>query len=110
VTGPGDLEIQAAIYAKRRFIVSDDPAPGEPTACPCAATLSIHGSLTAGPLSPTEPRYATQYEFDNRLEQVRPPGSPVTDRYEVDTWDPEWPEAEDDRPPGTTEGLRLSSN
>jgi len=109
VTGPGDLEIQAAIYAKRRFIVSDDHAPGGSTACPCAATLSIHGSLTAGSLSPTEPRYATQYDFDNRFEQVRPPGFPVTDRYEVDTWDPEWHEAEDDRPPEGAEELRLSS-
>jgi hypothetical protein len=108
VTGPGDLEIQAAIYARRRFIVSDDHSPGGPTACPCAATLSIHGSLTAGSLSPTEPRYATRYDFDNRFERVRPPGFPVTDRYEVDTWDPEWREA-NDQPPEGAEELRLSS-
>ena len=109
VTGPGDLEIQGAIYAKRRFIVSDDSVPGGPTTCPCGGTLSIHGSLTAGSLSPTEPRYATRYEFDERFERVRPPGFPVTNRYEVDTWDPEWREAEDDRPAEAAEGVRLSS-
>ena len=99
VTGPGDLDIHAAIYAKRRFIVSDYQAAGGPTACPCAATLSIRGSLTAGSLSPTEPRYATRYAFDRRFEQVRPPGFPVTNRYEVETWDAQWHEAEAD-PPG----------
>jgi len=109
VTGPGDLEIQGAIYAKRRFIVSDESLPGGPTSCPCGGTLSIHGSLTAGSLSPTEPRYATRYEFDERFERVRPPGFPVTNRYEVDTWDPEWREAEDDRPAEAAEGVRLSS-
>src|SRR5207253_11432687 len=62
------------LYAKRRFIVSDDSVPGGPTTCPCGGTLSIHGSLTAGSLSPTEPRYATRYEFDERFERVRPPG------------------------------------
>ena len=109
VTGPGDLEIQAAIYAKRRFIVSDDSVPGGPTTCPCGGTLSIHGSLTAGSLSPTEPRYATRYDFDERFERVRPPGFPVTNRYEVDTWDPEWREANGDRPAEAAEGVRLSS-
>jgi hypothetical protein len=92
VTGPGDLEIHAAIYAKRRFVVSDEDARG-------TATLWIHGSLTAGSLSATEPRYATRYDFDRRFEQVRPPGFPVTNRYEVDTWDAQWREAEAD-PPG----------
>lgn len=109
VTGPGDLEIQGAIYAKRHFIVSDDHVPGGPTTCPCGGTLSIHGSLTAGSLSPTESRYATRYEFDERFERVRPPGFPVTNRYEVDTWDPEWREVEDDRPAEAAEGVRLSS-
>src|SRR5690349_16936108 len=68
VTGPGDLEIQAAIYARRQFIVVDEHTPGGSTTCPCAGTLSIHGSLTAGSLSPTEPRYATRYDFDERFE------------------------------------------
>jgi len=92
VTGPGDLEIHAAIYAKRRFVVTDEHAPG-------TAKLLIHGSLTAGSLSATEPRYATRYDFDRRFEQVRPPGFPVTNRYEVETWDAQWREAEAD-PPG----------
>jgi hypothetical protein len=109
VTGPGDLEIQAAIYAKRRFIVSDYQAAGGPTACPCAATLSIRGSLTAGMLSPTEPRYATHYAFDRRFEQVRPPGFPVTNRYEVETWDAQWREAEAD-PPGDAAAAPPSGN
>jgi hypothetical protein len=92
VTGPGDLEIHAAIYARRRFVVTDEHAPG-------TATLLIHGSLTAGSLSATEPRYATKYDFDRRFEQVRPPGFPVTNRYEVETWDAQWRDAEPD-PPG----------
>ena len=53
VTGPGDLEIQAAVYARRRFVVTDYDAPRE-------GTLLIYGSLTAGSLSATEPRYATR--------------------------------------------------
>src|SRR5207253_5164412 len=36
-------------------------------------------------------------------------GFPVTNRYEVDTWDPEWREVEDDRPAEAAEGVRLSS-
>ena len=103
VTGPGDLEIQAAIYARRRFIVTDDHSLGGPTACPCAATLSIWGSVTAGSLSPTEPRYATRYEFDRRFERVRPPGFPVTNRYEVEGWDAEWRVADADLPAGAPE-------
>jgi len=98
VTGPGNLEIEAAIYARRRFVVSDYRGPGEPAVCPCQATLMIRGSLTAGSLSPTEPRYATNYAFDQRFEQVRPPGFPVTDRYEVEDWDGQWREADADAP------------
>jgi hypothetical protein len=85
VTGPGDLEIHAAIYARRRFVVTDEDAPG-------TATLLIHGSLTAGSLSATEPRYATHYDYDRRFEGVRPPGFPVTDRFEVEDWDAQWRE------------------
>lgn len=88
VTGPGDLEIDAAIYAKRRFVVSEEHAPG-------GATLFIYGSLTAGTLSATEPRYATKVTFDPRFEQQRPPGFPVTNRYEVEGWDAQWQPAED---------------
>jgi hypothetical protein len=83
VTGPGDLEIHAAIYAKRRFIVTNEYVPED-------ATLLIYGSLTAGSLSATEPRYATKIEFDPRFERIRPPGFPMTDRYEIDAWNAQW--------------------
>jgi hypothetical protein len=89
VTGRGDLQIQAAVYARRRFVVTDEEAPR-------SGTLLIYGSLTAGSLSATEPRYATHYQFDPRFEQERPPGFPMTDRYEVESWDPEWQETGDE--------------
>jgi hypothetical protein len=83
VTGPGDLEIYAAIYARRRFIVRDTQARAH-------ATLLVYGSLTAGSISATEPRYATHSQFDPRFEHVRPPGFPQTDRYEIEWWDRQW--------------------
>jgi len=89
VTGPGDLEIHAAVYARRRFVVTDEDAPR-------SGTLVIYGSLTAGSLSATEPRYATRYEFDRRFEHERPPGFPVTNRYEIESWDTQWREVADD--------------
>ncbi|TLY49034.1 MAG: hypothetical protein E6K50_10745 [Gammaproteobacteria bacterium] len=96
MTGPGDLEIQAAVYARRRFVVTDYDAPRE-------GTLLIYGSLTAGSLSATEPRYATRYEFDKRFEYERPPGFPMTDRYEIESWDTQWREAGDE-PSGASAG------
>lgn len=87
VTGPGDLDIHAGIYARRRFIVND-------TGARRAGTLLIHGSLTAGSLTETEPRYATRIEFDPRFERQRPPGFPATDRYELESWDRNWRVAE----------------
>jgi hypothetical protein len=83
VTGPGNLEIDAAIYARRHFTVTEELVPAH-------ATLSIFGSLTAGTLSATEPRYATHVEFDPRFEHTRPPGFPMTNHYEVEEWDGEW--------------------
>jgi hypothetical protein len=83
VTGPGDLEIDGAVYARKRFVVRGAHAPGR-------AKLLIYGSLTAGSLTETEPRYATRVEFDPRFERVRPPGFPVTDRYELEAWDGRW--------------------
>lgn len=83
VTGPGDLTIQAAIYAEKRFQVRKYRRRGK-------GTLEIYGSLTAGSLSATEPRYATRIRFDPRLESRRPPGFPVTDRYETESWDEVW--------------------
>lgn len=72
----GDLNIQAAIYAKNRFQVKQLHGKR-------AGTLNILGSVSAGSISATEPRYATNIVFDTRLENLRPPGFPVTDRYEL---------------------------
>ena len=83
VTGPGDLTIQGAIYAGTRFRVREYRRRNE-------GTLEIFGSLAAGSLSATEPRYATRIRFDPRLESRRPPGFPVTDRYETESWDAVW--------------------
>ena len=86
VTGPGDLEIDAAIFAGRRFIVTSIDHPR-------SATLRVYGSLAAGTLTATEPRYATKIEYDDRFERERPPGFPSTNRYEAAAWDGEWTEA-----------------
>lgn len=86
VTGPGDLEIDAAIFARRRFLVTHIEHPR-------TATLKIFGSLTAGTLSASEPRYATRIEYDARFEKRRPPGFPSTNRFEADDeWDGKWVE------------------
>jgi hypothetical protein len=74
--GHGDLNVHAAIYAKGRFIVRQAHGPR-------AGTLSVFGSVSAGRVTVTEPRYATKIVFDERLENRRPPGFPVTDRYEL---------------------------
>jgi len=98
VTGPGDLEIQAAIFAGRRFVVTDIDNGRSATlrnfAYRRSATLRIYGSLAAGSLSASEPRYATKLEYDDRFERRRPPGFPSTNRYEVDDWDGQWTETE----------------
>jgi hypothetical protein len=86
VTGPGDLEIDAAIFAGRRFVVTNIDHPR-------SATLRIFGSLAAGSLTATEPRYATKIEYDSRFEHQRPPGFPSTNRYEATDWDRQWVEA-----------------
>jgi hypothetical protein len=83
VTGPGDLEIHGAIYARRRFTVTYEYLSG-------TGTLIVFGSLTAGTLSATEPRYATRVEFDPRSEHTRPPGFPMTNRYEIEQWNGQW--------------------
>ena len=94
VTGPGDLTVHGAIFARRRFYIelTDRGRSGD-------ATLVIYGSLTAGTLSETEPRYATKVDFDKRFEYLRPAGFPMTRRYEVDAWDQDWQEVERDDPP-----------
>jgi hypothetical protein len=83
ITGSGDLTINAAIYARRRFQVKNISRRGH-------ALLSIYGSLTAGTLSATEPRFATLIRFDKRFEKIRLPDFPVTDQYELETWNPQW--------------------
>jgi len=83
VTGSGDLHVYAAIYARGWFRIPNLYGSGE-------ATLYIYGSLSAGSLTATEPRYATHIRFDKRLETQRPPNFPVTERYEVVDWDKTW--------------------
>jgi hypothetical protein len=83
ITGPGDLKIYAAILAKGRFRV-----PHLYTRH--SGTLHIYGSLSAGSLSATEPRYATRVRFDKRFENRRPPHFPMTNRYEIAEWDERW--------------------
>lgn len=83
ITGTGDLLVHAAIYAKRRFAVRRFRSSGK-------ALLHLFGSLSAGSISASQPRYATRIQFDHRLEDLRPPGFPVTDQYEVESWDAAW--------------------
>jgi hypothetical protein len=83
VTGPGDLEVHASIYARNRFAVRDYRSRR-------SGTLIIYGSVTAGTVSATEPRYATRIEFDERLTTLRAPGFPLSDRYELDSASGEW--------------------
>ena len=83
VTGPGDLEVHASIYARTRFSIRDFRSRR-------SGTLIIYGSITAGSVSATEPRFATRIEFDDRLTTMRAPGFPLSDRYELDTASGEW--------------------
>jgi hypothetical protein len=91
VTGPGDLEVHAAIYARGRFVVTEEDVPRH-------GTLLIHGSLSAGSISATEPRYSTRYEYDRRFEHRRPPGFPETNEYEIESWDAQWRQAAEEPP------------
>jgi hypothetical protein len=56
--------------------------------------LLILGSLTAGTIEETEPRYATKLDYDKRFEYLRPANFPMTRRYEVDSWDQDWQEVQ----------------
>jgi len=87
VTGPGDLTVHAALFARRRFFT-------EAIERATPATMFIYGSLTAGTISATEPRYATKLDYDKRFEYLRPANFPMTRRYEVDSWDQDWQEVE----------------
>ena len=83
VTGAGDLELHASIYARNRFAVREYLSRR-------SGTLIIYGSVAAGSLSATEPRFATRVEFDDRLTTMRAPGFPLSDRYELDSLSGEW--------------------
>jgi hypothetical protein len=83
ITGPGDLRIFAALMAKGRFCVPQLYTRD-------SGTLHIYGSLSAGSISATEPRYATRVRFDKRFEKMRPPNFPMTNRYEIAEWDEQW--------------------
>ena len=83
VTGAGDLEIHASIYARNRFLVRNFMSRR-------SGTLLIYGSVAAGSVSATEPRFATRIEFDDRLTTMRAPGFPMSDRYELDSASNEW--------------------
>jgi hypothetical protein len=87
ITGVGDLHIHAALFAHRRFSIEsvDRGKVGK---------LLILGSLTAGTIMETEPRYATKLDYDKRFEYLRPANFPMTRRYEVDSWDQDWEEVE----------------
>lgn len=84
ITGPGDLVIHGALYARRRLVVHGHHHAG------ARATLLVYGSVAAGSLGATEPRFATRIVFDPRLDAMRPPGFPLTDRYELEYQDREW--------------------
>ena len=83
LTGSGDLEVDASIYARSRFLVREYRSRR-------SGTLVIYGSVAAGSVSATEPRYATRIEFDDRLTTLRAPGFPLSDRYELDSTSSEW--------------------
>jgi hypothetical protein len=101
VTGTGDLNIQAALFARRKFCIesADRGRIGR---------LNILGSLTAGTILETEPRYATKLDYDKRFEYLRPASFPMTRRYEVDSWDQDWQEVEGPDPEGPGPGLARS--
>ena len=70
VTGPGDLNIQAALFANRRIVVTK--AMHSPS-----ATLHIFGSLAAGSLSESEPALRHQARIRLALRAAAAAGFPV---------------------------------
>jgi len=83
ITGPGDLHIDAALFARDRFSVRrfNDRHQG---------VLHVYGALVAGSVSATEPRYSTHIEYDPRFEYSRPPAFPGTGLFDVQDWDQHW--------------------
>ncbi len=90
ITGSGDLHVHAALFARQRFWI-------EAVASSRSGKLFILGSLTAGTIRESEPRYATQLDYDRRFEFLRPASFPMTRRFEVDSWDEDWKEVEGSR-------------
>jgi hypothetical protein len=90
-TGHGDVHVDAAIYARERFVITEEEYEED-------ATLFIYGSLTAGSITASEPRYATRIEFDPRFEHMRPPNFPMTNHYEVENWDQSWEATPEETP------------
>ena len=80
------LHVQGVVNGKVPVFVVRDYREHE------RATLFVYGGVTSGTLSATEPHYATSLDFDERLEKMRPPRFPLTDRYEVAAWDGRWTE------------------
>lgn len=82
-TQPGDLQIEAALFARQRFSVRrfNSRPQGE---------LIIRGTLVAGSVSATEPRYTTRIEYDPRFESMRPPAFPTTGLFDLEDWDRQW--------------------
>jgi hypothetical protein len=98
ITGTGDLNIHAALYARRKFCI-ESADRGK------IGRLNILGSLTAGTILETEPRYATKLDYDKRFEYLRPASFPMTRRYEVDSWDQGWEPMDGGDSPPTEPGL-----
>ena len=98
ITGTGDLNIHAALFARRRFCI-ESADRGK------IGRLNILGSLTAGTILETEPRYATKLDYDKRFEYLRPASFPMTRRYEVDSWDQGWEQVESGEGRETEPGL-----
>ncbi|MDP3516606.1 MAG: hypothetical protein Q8S94_05495 [Pseudohongiella sp.] len=83
ITGPGDLKINGALFARDRFSVRrfSDRHQGE---------LYVYGALVAGSVSATEPRFSTHIKYDARFDHVRPPAFPGTGLFDVLDWEQRW--------------------
>ncbi|TFH73794.1 hypothetical protein E3V39_11500 [Gammaproteobacteria bacterium LSUCC0112] len=83
ITGPGDLTINAALFARDRFSVRrfSDRHQGE---------LFVYGALVAGSVSATEPRFSTYIKHDPRFDHSRPPAFPGTGLFDVVDWEQHW--------------------
>jgi hypothetical protein len=101
ITGTGDLNIHAALFARRKFCI-ESADRGK------IGRLNILGSVTAGTITETEPRYATKLDYDKRFEYLRPASFPMTRRYEVDSWDQGWEQVEGGEEPAQAPGLARS--